>query len=1055
MGGTANDTFTIDNNSSVSGLINGGGGTDTLNYSADKNSVVVNLQTGSASSTGGIAGISTLVGNNSNTTLVGANAANTWMITGANTGNVNGALQFSGVTNLTGGTGSDTFTPSGSGSLSGTVDGGAGANTLDFSLYGKGVTVNLATGAAPGLNGGLSGGFAHIQTFVGNQGTSNNKLIGPASATTYTLTSATAGALSSGQTFSNFQILAGSGSDSLLGPNVDTAWVIQGANTGNLTAGGVSTTFSGMKNVTGGSGNDSFQFLAGSKLSGNLDGGAGSNTLDYSLYGKGVTVNLGTGSATAVAVVKNIQTVVGSPDADSLTGDAHNDTLAAGGGADTLAAGSGGGNHTFILAATQATGTTITGGSGSDTLVGPDTTNTWIVNGSGSGTVDGWSFKSVANLIGGSGNDTFKFSGSGSLSGTIDGGAGANTLDYSKYSSNVLVALATGAASAVNGGKAGGFANIESFVGSSTASKSTLVGPASATTYTLSTATSGSLSSGQTFTNFNALTGSGSDTLIGPNVASAWIVTGPNSGTLTAGGVSLTFSGMENVTGGSGNDSFQLLAGSSLAGTLDGGLGSNTLDYSKFGKGVTVNLGTGSATAVASVANILTVTGSPFADSLTGDGNNDTLVAGGGADTLAAGSGGGNHNFILAATQATGTTITGGSGSDSLVGPNAANTWVVSGSNSGTIDGWSFKSVANLTGGSGSDTFKFSGSGSLSGTIDGGAGANTLDYSQYGSGVTVNLALGTASGLNGDFTHIQTFVGNQGTSNNQLIGPASATTYTLKSATAGSLSSGQTFSNFQILAGSGSDSLIGPNLASNWVMTGANSGTLTAGGVSTTFSGMQNVTGGSGNDSFQFLAGSSLSGKLDGGLGSNWLDYSTLLTGVTVNLTTGKASNVTGAVLDIQNVLGSAGNDNLTGSSSGGVLVGNGGNDLIQGGAGRSILIGGLGNDTVRGGSADDIVIGGRTTYDNNEAALLSLLGEWQNTNDSYATRISKLEAGVGPSNVDKLIWGSTVLDDGGKNVLTGDETTPLAGSLDWFFANLAAGHDTITDLTTGEKVND
>jgi hypothetical protein len=55
---------------------------------------------------------------------------------------------------------------------------------------------------------------------------------------------------------------------------------------------------------------------------------------------------------------------------------------------------------------------------------------------------------------------------------------------------------------------------------------------------------------------------------------------------------------------------------------------------------------------------------------------------------------------------------------------------------------------------------------------------------------------------------------------------------------------------------------------------------------------------------------------------------------------------------------------------------------------------------------------------------------------------------------VDKLIWGSTVLDDGGSNTLTGDETTAISGSLDWFFANLATGHDTITDLTTGEKVN-
>src|SRR5262249_43843634 len=152
-------------------------------------------------------------------------------------------------------------------------------------------------GVGSGLNGGLSGGFAHIQAFVGNLGTSNNKLVGPASATTYTLKSATSGSLSSGQTFRNFQILAGGGHDTLVRTNVATVWVLTGPNTGTLTASGVRLTFSGIKNVTGGSGNDSFQFLAGSSLSGKVDGGAGANTLDYSKYGTGVTVNLASGAA--------------------------------------------------------------------------------------------------------------------------------------------------------------------------------------------------------------------------------------------------------------------------------------------------------------------------------------------------------------------------------------------------------------------------------------------------------------------------------------------------------------------------------------------------------------------------------------------------------------------------------------------------------------------------------------------------------------------------------------------------------------------------------------
>ncbi|HZU36297.1 MAG TPA: hypothetical protein VFA18_10330, partial [Gemmataceae bacterium] len=844
-----------------------------------------------------------LVGGGSDT-VIGPNLTTAWVMTGANTGvlTANGlTMGLSGVANVTGGSGNDSFQFRAGASLSGTLDGGAGSNTLDYSLYGSNVTVNLASAAATALNGGLSSGFAHIQSLLGNQGTSGNQLVGPATATTYTLSSATVGSLSSGQSFSNFQILAGGGSDTLIGSNLTTAWVVTGPNSGTLTAGSSSLTFSGIKNATGGSGNDSFQFQSAGSLSGLLDGGAGSNTLDYSLYGSGVSVNLASGAATGIGTVKHFQTVLGSAYADALTADANNDTLAAGGGADTLSAGSGGGNHTFVLASTQAAGTSITGGSGSDTLVGPNGANTWTISGVNSGTVDGWAFASVANLTGGSGNDAFKFSGSGSLSGKVDGGAGVNTLDYSGYGSNVTVNLGSATATGISGV----FAHVQSFLGNQGTSGNQLIGPVSTTTYTLSSATAGTLSSGQSFSNFQILAGSGSDTLIGPNLSALWTVSAANGGSLNAGGFILAFSG-----------------------------------------------------------------------------------------------------------------------------------------------------VGGLVGGSNSDTFKFSGSGSLSGKVDGGAGVNTLDYSGYGSNVTVNLGSATATGISGGFAHMQNFVGSSAASRNVLYGPTAATTYTFSTAVSASLSSGQSFTNFNRLVGGGSDTMIGPNLTTAWVMTGANSGVLTANGLTMGFSGVANVTGGSGNDSFQFRAGSSLSGKLDGGQGSNWLDYSLLTTGVTVNLTTGTAADVTGTVSNIQNVLGSSGNDSLTGNSSGGVLVGNGGNDFIQGGSGRSILIGGLGNDTVQGGSNDDIVIGGRTNYDINEVALLALLAEWQNPNDSFTTRVTNLQNGVGTSNVDKLIWGSTVLDDGGANILTGDATTASPGSLDWFFANLAAGHDTITDLTTGEKVN-
>src|SRR5262249_7953707 len=151
------------------------------------------------------------------------------------------------------------------------------------------------------------------------------------------------------------------------------------------------------------------------------------------------------------------------------------------------------------------------------------------------------------------------------------------------------------------------------------------------------------------------------------------------------------------------------------------------------------------------------------------------------------------------------------------------------------------------------------------------------------------------------------------------------------------------------------------------------------------FSGVENLTGGTGVDTFRFGAKGSLSGNIDGGSFGDWLDYSLLSTSVTVDLTTGKATGVAGRVQRIQNVLGGSGDDTLTGSSGGlkspnpgdNILVGGPGDDTLTAGAGRCILIGGLGSDTLVGGPGDDILIGGRTTFDTNRAALQAIFAEW------------------------------------------------------------------------------
>jgi RTX calcium-binding nonapeptide repeat (4 copies) len=248
-------------------------------------------------------------------------------------------------------------------------------------------------------------------------------------------------------------------------------------------------------------------------------------------------------------------------------------------------------------------------------------------------------------------------------------------------------------------------------------------------------------------------------------------------------------------------------------------------------------------------------------------------------------------------------------------------------------------------------------------------------------------------------------------------------------------------SGITIDGGGGTNKLIGPNTSTAWRISGRDRGAL--GRVS--FVSFANLVGGPGVDRFQFAPSGQLSGTIDGGRGGDWLDYSQFRAAVTVNLTTGAATAVRGGVANIQNVRGGPRGNTLTGNALGNILVGGAGADVLKGGSGRSVLIGGRGNDTVTGGSVDDILIGGTTDFDARDDALQSILMEWQRTDRTYVQRIADLTNGGGLNRGNKLIFGKTVHDDGGSNVLTG------GSGLDWF---LKGKSDRITDRQTGEVVN-
>jgi hypothetical protein len=275
-----------------------------------------------------------------------------------------------------------------------------------------------------------------------------------------------------------------------------------------------------------------------------------------------------------------------------------------------------------------------------------------------------------------------------------------------------------------------------------------------------------------------------------------------------------------------------------------------------------------------------------------------------------------------------------------------------------------FGEVWNFTGGPGGDDFLFLPNYGVDGKLDGVLTGNggTLDYSQDSSPVTVNLAKDSASNIDG--------------------GAAGG----LSDGGAARRSSGIS----AVIGNNKSTTLVGPNLDSTWNITGASQGTVSQPAVassSVSFSQVPNLTGGDANDTFIFQQAVSISGTLDGGAGTNTLDYSQYSGNILVDLLLGSAT-ATGGIARVQQVNGSVGND---------LIVGNANPSTLKGGTGRNVLIGGAGQATLdaSGGTSDNILIGGRTDWDLNLAALEAIMAEWDRTDLRFGDRRSDLLNGT------------------------------------------------------------
>ncbi len=488
----------------------------------------------------------------------------------------------------------------------------------------------------------------------------------------------------------------------------------------------------------------------------------------------------------------------------------------------------------------------------------------------------------------------------------------------------------------------------------------------------------------------------------------------------------LTYASIQDLflNGGTGADIYNIQS-TSAATTVKGGAASDTFNVGNAGVldgilgALTVNGAGGTNTMNVNDQNAASHTYTLTASTLTRSGS--ATITYFSLKSIVVNGGTGTNFFDVFATPTITVTLHGNlAGTNTLVGPNASNTFAITGTNSGTLNTKVvFTGMQNLTGGNTSDDFKFSGTGNITGNLDGGAGAGTdkLDYSALGaSPIAVNLATGVASKIGGTFSNINSLVGSTATTN----------------------------------------TLTGANTTNLWDITGLDAGKVNL----FSFSAIENLVAGNVNDTFKFASSAGKVSNITGGAPAqgDWLDYSafTSATPVTVNLLTGSATNVSGSISGIENVISGAGADKLTGNNdvTGNILIAHGGNATINGGSHRSILIGGSGNSHINGGSGGDLMIGGKTTYDttsSGHADLMIILAEWANTALSYQTRTDDISDGTisGHAGVKLTV---TLNGSSSTEFLKG---SPSATDLDWFWATTSAQHsalETVSGVT--ELVN-
>jgi Ca2+-binding RTX toxin-like protein len=521
---------------------------------------------------------------------------------------------------------------------------------------------------------------------------------------------------------------------------------------------------------------------------------------------------------------------------------------------------------------------------------------------------------------------------------------------------------------------------------------------------------------------------------------------------------------MWNLTGATGDDTFTFLPGGSVSGTLTGGIGTNTIDYSAYTADVTVNLLTGAATGVGGgvnnrVVGVANVIGGSGNNTLTGNATANTFTLIAGAGTIDGGGGSDTYIVKFGALSAPVNIDDGGStsdtdtltihgtthGDDLDISTKSSSNWKPFGAAGDYQQHVIFSNVEKVTldAGAGDDIQRDPSSASL--TLLGGPGDDTIIIQDTTGLVTADGGDGSdryivnAGNLQGPVT-----ISDSGTTGTDVVTVnGTPGNDTITQTETGIVANGET-----INLGSGLDGLTvdgGGGTGDTFTVVGTPTVAATVQGVSDAA-----LSGTVGNDTIVLSpVGNSgtVSVKLNGKLVGTYTPTGRLRV---YGLAGDDDLQISGAITAPLWLSGGDGNDRLNGGNGPNVLLGGAGNDLLLGGTGRDLMIGGAGADQLVGNGGDDLMIGGTTAFDADDPALKAVVAEWRSGHD-FATRIANLSGNSSSSGFESrlnedyfLIPLQTAFADGAIDILTGS-----SGS-DWYIVDLA---DQVNGANNNDKV--